>query len=175
MDLIQSPPRRKSNENHRKLRFSLTLEALPGTDAVNALLAWAAMRQPFHDHLHPNEQELVMNENELEHLRQFASTARGNSGFGANPEDADKVPLCQLESNSYINTHNKRIFFPIFLVLDWVELPDAVRRIKPPPPVLAIESKVEPAPESEPERRNTATVEAEAPARRRRWGRQRHR
>ena len=118
-----------------------------------------------------------MNENELEHLRQFASTARGNSGFGANPEDADKVPLCQLESDSYINTHNKRIFFPIFLVLDWVELPDAVRRIKPPPPppVLAIESKVEPAPESEPERRNTATVEAEAPARRRRWGRQRHR
>src|SRR5262249_24085744 len=91
------------------------------------------------------------NENELEHLRQFASTARGNSGFGANPEDADKVPLCQLESDSYINTHNKRIFFPIFLVLDWVELPDAVRRIKPPPPVLAIESKVEPAPESEPE------------------------
>jgi hypothetical protein len=64
----------------------------------------------------------------------------------AHPEDADKAPLCQLESDSYINTNNKRIFFPIFSILDWVERPDAVRRIKP-PPVLTIESKPEPEPE----------------------------
>jgi hypothetical protein len=60
------------------------------------------------------------------------------------PDDADKVPLCELESDSYVNTHNKRIFFPIFSILDWVERPDAILRIEPPPlPVLAIEDKSE--------------------------------
>jgi hypothetical protein len=60
----------------------------------------------------------------------------------SHPEDADKLPLCELESDHYVNTHNKQIFFPIFSILNWVARPDAVRHIMPPPlPALAIEDK----------------------------------
>jgi hypothetical protein len=68
------------------------------------------------------------------------------------PEDANKLPLCELASDSYLNSHGKQIYTPIFEIAAWETRPEAVRRIKPPPaPVLAIESKVEPEPESEPE------------------------
>jgi hypothetical protein len=66
------------------------------------------------------------------------------------PEDAGKLPLCSLASDSYLNTHSKRIHFPIFEIIDWIERPAAVRRIKPPPVVmLAIEQQVQPEPSTE--------------------------
>jgi hypothetical protein len=49
------------------------------------------------------------------------------------PEDLNKVPLIELETDSYVNKHGKRIFVPIFAILDWIERPAAVRRILPPP------------------------------------------
>jgi hypothetical protein len=51
----------------------------------------------------------------------------------AHPEDLNKVPLVELESDSYTNKHGKRIFYPIFAIIDWIERPTAVRRILPPP------------------------------------------
>jgi hypothetical protein len=52
----------------------------------------------------------------------------------AHPEDLNKVPsLIELESDSYVNKHGKKIFYPVFSILDWVERPTAVRRILPPP------------------------------------------
>ena len=49
------------------------------------------------------------------------------------PEDLTKVPLVELETDSYLNKHGKRIFTPIFAIIDWIERPAAVRRILPPP------------------------------------------
>jgi hypothetical protein len=51
----------------------------------------------------------------------------------AHPEDLNKVPLVELESDSYTNNHGKTIFYPIFAIIDWIERPAAVRRILPPP------------------------------------------
>jgi hypothetical protein len=49
------------------------------------------------------------------------------------PEDLNKVPLVELESDSYTNKHGKKIFYPVLSILDWIERPIAVRRILPPP------------------------------------------
>jgi hypothetical protein len=49
------------------------------------------------------------------------------------PEDLTKVPLVELETDSYLNKHGKKIFTPIFAIIDWIERPAAVRRILPPP------------------------------------------
>jgi hypothetical protein len=49
------------------------------------------------------------------------------------PEDLNKVPLIELETDSYVNKHSKRIFVPIFAIIDWIERPAAVRRILPSP------------------------------------------
>jgi len=49
------------------------------------------------------------------------------------PEHLSRVPLIELEADSYTNKHGKKIFYPIFSILDWVERPVAVRRILPPP------------------------------------------
>jgi hypothetical protein len=49
------------------------------------------------------------------------------------PEDLNKVPLVELETDSYVNKHGKKIFYPIFEIVDWIERPAAVRRILPPP------------------------------------------
>jgi hypothetical protein len=51
----------------------------------------------------------------------------------AHSEDLNKVPLIELETDSYLNKHGKRIFYPIFAIIDWIERPTAVRRILPPP------------------------------------------
>jgi hypothetical protein len=49
MDLVHSSPAFKSSENRReKPRFSITLEALPGIDAIKALRA--ALKQPLRQH-----------------------------------------------------------------------------------------------------------------------------
>jgi hypothetical protein len=82
------------------------------------------------------------------------------------PKDIDEVPLVELSSDSYVNTHGRKIHTPVFEIVSWIECPAALRRIKPPPVVtLAIEHK----PEAEPEfgsdvsakpkpRRNQATA-----------------
>jgi hypothetical protein len=51
----------------------------------------------------------------------------------AHSEDLNKVPLIELETDSYVNKHGKKIFYPIFAIIDWIERPTAVRRILPPP------------------------------------------
>jgi len=53
--------------------------------------------------------------------------------IGVHPEDLTKVPLVELETDSYINKHGKKIFYPIFAIIDWIERPAAVRRLLPPP------------------------------------------
>jgi hypothetical protein len=55
------------------------------------------------------------------------------NNMGVHPEDLNKVPLVELEADSYINKHGKKIFYPIFAIIDWIERPAAVRRILPPP------------------------------------------
>jgi hypothetical protein len=63
------------------------------------------------------------------------------------PEDADKLPLVELCSDSYVNTHGRTIYKPLFEVRDWILRPTALRRLKPPPvTMLAIENKSAPAP-----------------------------
>jgi hypothetical protein len=52
------------------------------------------------------------------------------------PEDADKLPLIELASDSYINTAGKRIFYPVLEILAWVPRPAAVRYLEPPPVTL---------------------------------------
>jgi hypothetical protein len=70
--------------------------------------------------------------------------------------DRNELPLVELNSDSYLNTHGKRIHFPIFEILSWVERPAAVLRIKPPPlttlmlEAKAVDSMIKPAtPETE--------------------------
>jgi hypothetical protein len=53
--------------------------------------------------------------------------------LGVHPDDLNKVPLIELETDSYVNKHGKKIFVPIFPIIDWIERPAAVRRILPPP------------------------------------------
>jgi hypothetical protein len=55
------------------------------------------------------------------------------NNVGVHPEDLNKVPLVELESDSYVNNHGKKISYPIFAIIDWIERPAAVRRILPPP------------------------------------------
>jgi hypothetical protein len=55
------------------------------------------------------------------------------NNLASHPEDRGKVPLVELATDSYENTHGKQIFIPIFDINDWIERPAAVRRILPPP------------------------------------------
>jgi hypothetical protein len=55
------------------------------------------------------------------------------NNIGVHPEDLNKVPLVELESDHYTNSHGKQIFIPILAIVDWIERPIAVRRILPPP------------------------------------------
>jgi hypothetical protein len=64
--------------------------------------------------------------------------------YAAHPEDVDKLPVCDLGVANYINTKGKRIYVPIFETMKFVPRPEEVRRIKPPPDVLAIEHNPEP-------------------------------
>jgi hypothetical protein len=62
--------------------------------------------------------------------------------YSAYPQDVGKPPICELATDSYVNTHRKQIFVPIFETVGWAERPAEVRRIKPPPAtMLAIEGK----------------------------------
>jgi hypothetical protein len=66
--------------------------------------------------------------------------------YDGHPEDTGKLPICTLSSDSYTNTHQKRIYFPIFEIGGWIERPADVYRIKPLPiDMLALEHKSEPA------------------------------
>jgi hypothetical protein len=72
--------------------------------------------------------------------------------YEGHPEDVDKLPVCELGVDSYINSKGRQIYIPIFETMKFVPRPEEVRRIKPPPPaVLAIEHKSAPAPAVEPE------------------------
>jgi hypothetical protein len=68
----------------------------------------------------------------------------------AHPEDAGKIPLVELGVDSYKNTRGKTIFYPLFDIIKFVEMPAAILRIKPPPPFLAIEDHSQPAAETIP-------------------------
>jgi hypothetical protein len=58
------------------------------------------------------------------------------------PDATNQLPVCELASDSYVNSRGKEIFKPIFEIVGWDERPDAVRRIKPPPiDMLALEHK----------------------------------
>jgi hypothetical protein len=60
----------------------------------------------------------------------------------AHPEDVNRLPVVELASDSYVNTKGKKIFNPIFDIVDWAERPAGIRRLKPPPPPpLAIEEQ----------------------------------
>jgi hypothetical protein len=69
------------------------------------------------------------------------------------PEDADKLPLIELASDSYVNSKGKRIFFPVFEILAWVERPAAVRHLRPPPvALLTLEADGKSGPKALPKR-----------------------
>jgi hypothetical protein len=58
------------------------------------------------------------------------------------PDATNQLPVCELSSDSYVNSRGKEIFKPIFEIVGWDERPDAVRHIKPPPvDMLALEHK----------------------------------
>jgi hypothetical protein len=64
--------------------------------------------------------------------------------YAGHPEDIGKLPVCILASDSYVNTHKKRIHVPIFETVGFVDRPADVHRIKPPAPaLLAIEHNQE--------------------------------
>jgi hypothetical protein len=50
---------------------------------------------------------------------------------GRDPTDYE-WPIVELSSDSYINTHDKRIFKPIFDIVGWIKPPAAFRLPKPP-------------------------------------------
>jgi hypothetical protein len=67
----------------------------------------------------------------------------------ARPEETDHDPLIELATGDYINSQGRKIFFPIFETVDWIERPPAVRRIKPPPvKLLELTAAAPPAAES---------------------------
>jgi hypothetical protein len=63
----------------------------------------------------------------------------------AHPEDSNKVPLIELAAASYVNKRGKKIYTPLFDVVDWIERPAAVRRILP-PPITTLDLTALPAP-----------------------------
>ena len=87
------------------------------------------------------------------------------NNIGVHPEDLTKVPLIELETDSYVNKHGKRIHVPIFSIIDWIERPAAVRRILP-PPVKLLELTAVPtaAPATSPSDSIPAKSEPRAPA-----------
>jgi len=86
------------------------------------------------------------------------------SNIEAHPENLNKVPLIELETDSYVNKHGKKIFYPIFSILDWIARPAAVRRILP-PPVKMLELTAVPAaiPATPPSDTTPAKSEQRAP------------
>ena len=61
------------------------------------------------------------------------------------PEDLHRVPLIALESDHCVNKHGKKIFYPVFEIVDWIDRPAAARRILP-PPVKMLELTALPSP-----------------------------
>jgi hypothetical protein len=60
------------------------------------------------------------------------------------PNATNQLPVCELASDSYVNSRGKEIFKPIFEIVGWDARPTAVRHIKPPPiDMLALEHKTE--------------------------------
>jgi hypothetical protein len=61
----------------------------------------------------------------------YAAEQRRNPG---------KLPLVELESDSYLNKRGGRTFVPVFDIVGWVDRPAAVKRTLPPPlPQLSLE------------------------------------
>jgi hypothetical protein len=87
---------------------------------------------PFWD---PESRELMLFSAASQGSRDAVASLIGAyaDNLAAHPEDRGKVPLVELATDSYENTHGKQIFIAIFEVVDWAERPTAVRRILPPP------------------------------------------
>jgi hypothetical protein len=58
------------------------------------------------------------------------------------PEDAHKLPIIELKSDSYVNTNGKTIFVPLLDIVGWTERPVAVRHVQPPPLSIEIAPKL---------------------------------
>jgi hypothetical protein len=55
----------------------------------------------------------------------------------ARPDKEPQWPLVELTSDSYINSFSKKIFFPIFDILDWQDPPANFQAVTPPPNTVA--------------------------------------
>jgi hypothetical protein len=65
------------------------------------------------------------------------------------PEQINFDPLIELNVDSYESKHGRRIYFPAFDIINWIERPAAARRIMPPPVKqleLAANSVADPVP-----------------------------
>jgi len=81
------------------------------------------------------------------------------NNLAEHPEDQNKVPLIELGTDSYKNTHGKHIFVPIFDMNDWIERPAAVRRVLPPPvKMLNLTALPAPAPVISPKHPDRSSV-----------------
>jgi hypothetical protein len=96
---------------------------------------------------------------DLENCEHFLFTTTSDGGRNAvaalldayldnlkdHPEDTNKLPIVTLSSDSYTNSNNKKIYFPVFEIDSWDERPSAVRHIKPPPiSMLTLEADANP-------------------------------
>ena len=77
----------------------------------------------------------------------------------AHPDQANYDPLIELSADHY-DGHHRRIYFPLFDIVDWVERPAAVQRVLP-PPVRALDLKA--LPPSQPPAESIASTESAAP------------
>jgi hypothetical protein len=70
-------------------------------------------------------------------------------GVEAHPEDANtnKVPVVELTVESYESKHGKTIYNPVLELVDWVEMPAALLRVRV-PPVKQLDLTALPSPES---------------------------
>jgi hypothetical protein len=64
------------------------------------------------------------------------------------PNQTNYDPLIELSVDSYENKHGRRIYFPVFLTIDWVEHPAHLQRVVP-PPVKMLQLTAAPAPQPE--------------------------
>ncbi len=63
----------------------------------------------------------------------------------AHPDQINFDPLIELEADSYESKHGRRIYYPVFDTVDWIERPTAILRVMP-PPVKMLELTATPAP-----------------------------
>ena len=69
------------------------------------------------------------------------------NNVAAHPEQTDFDPLIELGVDSYESKHGRRIFFPVFETIEWIERPAAIRRVGPPPVKMLELTATPPQPE----------------------------